>query len=136
MRSIFQSLFADPDGRRRLIRRLLIEHAAANWRRYVLAFCLMLIAAARDRALGYPVRRRRQPGLPAQELSRDLRRPVRHASWSVSIVKGMATYGSAVQLARIGNRIIAENERRMFDKLLNESLGFFATGTPRSSSRG
>ena len=29
-------------------------------------------------------------------------------------------------LARIGNRIIAENQRRMFDKLLNENVGFFS----------
>ena len=41
-------------------------------------------------------------------------------------VKGFATYGQAVMLSRIGNRIVAENQRRMFDKLLNESLGFFA----------
>src|SRR5262249_16887395 len=44
---------------------------------------------------------------------------------AVSIVKGLATYGSAVQLARIGNGMVAENERRMFDKLLKESLSFF-----------
>ena len=29
-------------------------------------------------------------------------------------------------LSRIGNRIIAENQRRMFDKLLHENIGFFA----------
>ena len=29
-------------------------------------------------------------------------------------------------LSRIGNRIIADNQRRMFDKLLQENIGFFA----------
>src|SRR5947199_375430 len=38
---------------------------------------------------------------------------------------GDAFYGQAVLLSRIGNRISAGNQRRMFDKLLNESLGYF-----------
>ena len=33
-------------------------------------------------------------------------------------VKALATYGQAVMLSRIGNRIIAENQRRMFDALI------------------
>src|SRR6202047_1406627 len=41
-------------------------------------------------------------------------------------VKGFATYGSAVTLSRIGNWIIADNQRRMFDKLLQQNIGFFA----------
>src|SRR5208282_860764 len=40
--------------------------------------------------------------------------------------KGFATYGATVTLSRIGNRIIADNQRRMFDKLLQENIGFFA----------
>jgi ATP-binding cassette subfamily B protein len=40
--------------------------------------------------------------------------------------KGIATYGQAVILARIGNRIVADNQRRVFAKLLNESLAFFS----------
>ncbi len=30
-------------------------------------------------------------------------------------------------MSRIGNRIIAENQQRMFDRLMRQSLGFFAT---------
>ena len=40
--------------------------------------------------------------------------------------KGFATYGSTVTLSSIGNRIIADNQRRLFDKLLRENIGFFA----------
>ena len=29
-------------------------------------------------------------------------------------------------LSRIGNRIVADNQRRMFDKLLHENMSFFA----------
>ena len=41
-------------------------------------------------------------------------------------VKGLATYGHSVMLSRIGNRIVADNQRAVFDKLLNEGLGFFS----------
>jgi len=40
--------------------------------------------------------------------------------------KGFATYGAAVMLSSIGNSIIAANQRRLFDKLLRENIGFFA----------
>jgi ATP-binding cassette subfamily B protein len=42
-------------------------------------------------------------------------------------IKGAATYGSSVILSRIANHIIAENQRRLFGKLLNESIGFFSS---------
>ena len=40
--------------------------------------------------------------------------------------KGVATYGQSVMMSRIGNRIIADNQRAVFTKLLNEGLGFFS----------
>ncbi len=40
--------------------------------------------------------------------------------------KGLATYGHSVMLSRIGNRIVADNQRRVFAKLLSEGLGFFS----------
>src|SRR3989442_12526699 len=42
------------------------------------------------------------------------------------MIKGMATYGQAVVLASIGNRIVADNQQRMFAKLLQHNVGFFA----------
>src|SRR5262249_15765868 len=44
----------------------------------------------------------------------------------IFMIKGMATYGQAVILARIGNRIIADNQQRMFARLLQHKVGFFA----------
>jgi len=41
-------------------------------------------------------------------------------------VKGLATYVHSVVLSRIGNRIVADNQRAVFAKLLNEGLGFFS----------
>jgi ATP-binding cassette subfamily B protein len=41
-------------------------------------------------------------------------------------IKGAATYGQTVMLSHIGYSIIAENQRRLFSKLMHESLGYFA----------
>jgi ATP-binding cassette subfamily B protein len=41
-------------------------------------------------------------------------------------VKGLATYGQMVTLAKIGNRIIADYQRRIYDSLLAQGVSFFA----------
>ena len=51
LKSYFQRLYADPNSTASLVRRLLTEQAAGQWRRYALAFGLMGIAAA-STALG------------------------------------------------------------------------------------
>src|SRR5438067_875866 len=38
--------------------------------------------------------------------------------------KGVSSYGNILILSRISNRIIGDNQRKVFDKLLNESIGF------------
>ena len=47
-------------------------------------------------------------------------------------IKGFASYFQAVMLARVNNRITAENQQRMFDKLVREGMEYFAD---RHSSR-
>jgi ATP-binding cassette subfamily B protein len=41
-------------------------------------------------------------------------------------VKGLATYGQMVTLAKIGNRIIADYQRKVYDSLLAQGVAFFA----------
>src|SRR5258708_11576105 len=43
----------------------------------------------------------------------------------IFMIKGMATYGQAVMLAQIGNRIIVDNQPPIFAKLLEHNVGFF-----------
>jgi ATP-binding cassette subfamily B protein len=124
MRSTLQRLFSDPYGTPALVRRVVIEHGLGNWKRYVVVLLLMAIAAA-GTALWAALF-----GDVANQaiLSKDFSAIVRLCGLivAVSVIKGIATYGSVVNLARISNGIVAEDERRMFDKLLNENLGFFA----------
>ncbi len=41
------------------------------------------------------------------------------------VLRGAATYGSMLTLSRIGNSIVATAQRRVFDRLLNQSVIFF-----------
>src|SRR5271169_4663133 len=107
-----------------LVRRLLMDVALTHWRLYAIGFALMLVAAAATAATAYLL------GTMINEtvVTHNFRGIVFVSLVAIGIftAKGFATYGGAVTLSRIGNRIIAENQRRMFDKLLHEDIGFFA----------
>ncbi|HEY2534582.1 MAG TPA: ABC transporter ATP-binding protein [Xanthobacteraceae bacterium] len=107
-----------------LVRRLLLDEALRHWPRYAGAFGLMGIAAAATALSAYLL------GTMTNEayVHRNYHGIVIIGLVSMAIfaVKGFATYGSSVTLSWIGNRIVADNQRRMFDKLLQESIGFFA----------
>ena len=107
-----------------LVRRLLMEVALTHWRLYAIGFVLMLVAAAATAATAYLL------GTMINEtvVTHNFRGIVfvSVAAMGIFTAKGFAAYGGAVTLSRIGNRIIAENQRGMFDKLLHENIGFFA----------
>jgi ATP-binding cassette subfamily B protein len=44
----------------------------------------------------------------------------------IYVVKGFATYGQTVVLSRVANGIVAEVQRRIFDKMLAQSLGYYS----------
>ena len=107
-----------------LVRRLLVDEALGHWPRYAVAFMLMGVAAAGTALSAYLL------GTMTNEayVNRNYHGIVviGFVAMAIFAAKGMATYGSAVMLSSIGNRIIANNQQRMFDKLLLESIGFFA----------
>jgi ATP-binding cassette subfamily B protein len=107
-----------------LIRRLLIEQGARHWRRYTIAFVLMAIAAGCTALIAYLI------GNVVNEAYINRNMPGIYLLGGVTVLlftsKGLATYGHSVMLSRIGNRIVADNQRAVFDKLLNEGLGFFS----------
>jgi ATP-binding cassette subfamily B protein len=124
LKRYFQGLFADPNGTPALVRRLLVEQAAGQWRRYALAFGLMGVAAATT-ALGafligdvinQAYVHKNLPGIFWLAL----------ATAVIFMIKALATYISALTLARIGNHIIADNQRKMFARLLQHNIAFFA----------
>jgi ATP-binding cassette, subfamily B, bacterial MsbA len=107
-----------------LVRRLLVDEALGHWPRYAVAFVLMAIAAGATALTAYLL------GSMTNEayVNRNYHGIVVIGliAMVIFVVKGFATYGSTVMLSWIGNRIIADNQRRMFDKLLQQNIGFFA----------
>lgn len=107
-----------------LIHRLVTEYGAKHWKRYAVAFALMAVAAGGTAATAY---------LMGTIVNKAYVDRSFHAIVVIGIVtivifstRGLATYGQAVILSRIGNSIIAENQRKLFDRLMNQNLGFFA----------
>jgi ATP-binding cassette subfamily B protein len=119
-----QALFADPDGTAALLRRLLTEYGLGYWRRYALALLLMGISAGCTALSAYLIGQT----INVAYLNRSITGIVAIGALIIVLfaVRGMSTYGHALLLSRMSNRIIADNQRRVFAKLLNESLAFFA----------
>jgi ATP-binding cassette, subfamily B, bacterial MsbA len=119
-----KSLLADPYGAWSLIRRLLSEQGKHHWKQYVVVFLLMGVAAACTALSAWLI----GEVINKAYIDRDFRAIVTLGVITIVLftAKGAATYGQNVMLSRIGYRIIAENQRRMFSKLMHESLGYFA----------
>ncbi|MEJ0077670.1 MAG: ABC transporter ATP-binding protein [Alphaproteobacteria bacterium] len=124
MTTRFQSLFADPYGAPVLIRRLLAEHALRHRRLYAFAFAMMGVAAICTAISAYLLGDVVNQAYVHKNFHALLL--VGLAAFGLFALKGAATYGQQVIMMRIGNRIVADNQRRMFDKLLTENIGFFS----------
>ena len=120
----FEALFADPHGAPAMVRRLLTEHAYPHRRGYVVAFLMMAGAAACTAICAYLL------GTVVNQayVHKDFRALILIGigAFGIFVVKGLLTYGHQVMMMQIGNRINADNQRRMFDKLLSENVAYFA----------
>jgi ATP-binding cassette, subfamily B, bacterial MsbA len=107
-----------------LLRRLLVDEALGHWPRYVFALVLMAIGAGATALSAYLL----GTMINAAYIEKNYREIVLIGIFSILIfvVKGLTTYRATVMLAGIGNRIVADNQRRMFAKLLQQNIGYFA----------
>jgi ATP-binding cassette subfamily B protein len=115
----------DPYGAAILIRRLVMEQALVYWRRYLTAIALMGIAAAATSISAYILgeainKAYVDKNIPGIALFSGL-------IVVLFIIRGVSIYGQTVILSKISNAILANNQRRLFAKLMNESVGFFST---------
>jgi ATP-binding cassette subfamily B protein len=118
------SLLADRDGARALVHRLLTEQAWGQRKRYATAFALMAVAAGATALSAYLI----GDVINAAYVDKNLPGIIVLAMVAAAIfaIKALATYGHTVVLSRIGNRIVAENQRRMFNALIQQNVGFFS----------
>lgn len=108
----------DQDGALALIRRLVMDYGLARWRRYAIAFVLMAIGAGCTALPAYLI----SHVINEAYFNKNVSAIVMLATATVVLfaVKGAATYGSTLILARISNSIIAENQRRLFSNMLRQ----------------
>jgi ABC-type multidrug transport system fused ATPase/permease subunit len=115
---------ADRTGDSGYLLRVLRGQGKAHWKGYALVVLLMGVSAAATASFAYLV----------SHVINDVFFKRGFASVAVLCIavmalfcaKGFATYFQAVFLARINNRINAENQQRMFDKLVQEGMEYFA----------
>ncbi|WP_375763211.1 ABC transporter ATP-binding protein [Bradyrhizobium sp. Pha-3] len=114
----------DPYGAAILIRRLVTEQGITYWRRYLMAFALMAVAAGSTAGATYVL------GQVINQAYVDKNIPGIAMFAGITVVllfiKGVATYGHMVILNKISNAILASNQRQLFVKLMSESIGFFS----------
>ena len=107
-----------------LVKRLLTEQGLTHWRKYAVAFVLMAISAGCTAMSAYLI----GDVINQAYIYRNL--PALIVLGGVTALlftgKGLATYGHTVLLSQIGNRIVANNQRAVFSKLLSEGLSFFS----------
>src|SRR5471030_163791 len=118
-----KNLLADANAMA-LVRRLMVEQAASQWPRYLYAFTFMLMTAGATAYGAYLIR----DVINSAYVDHNLQGIIFYGFVTAVIfmVKAISSYLGSVQTARIGNRIIAENQRRMFRRIIRQNLGFFA----------
>src|ERR1700752_3791544 len=115
----------DPYGAAVLIRRLVMEQGIVYWRRYLTAFALMAAAAGATATATYVLGQ----VINQAYVDKNVAGIAMLSGVTVLLlfVKGVSTYGHMVILTKISNAILANNQRQLFAKLMNESIGFFST---------
>jgi ATP-binding cassette subfamily B protein len=121
--SRLKSVLSDPTSSVGLIWRLLSDYAVARWHRYAIAFALMAVAAGATALTAYLM----GDVINKAYVSRDFPAVIQISLilMLVFTLRGVATYGHSVILARIGNSIVAENQRRLFDRLQQHNISYF-----------
>ena len=114
----------DPYGAAILIRRLITEQGLVYWRRYLQGFALMGVVAGATAGAAYIL----GEVINQAYVDKDVLGIAKYSGLVVVLlfIKGVATYGHTVILSKISNAILANNQRRLFAKLMSESIGFFS----------
>jgi ATP-binding cassette, subfamily B, bacterial MsbA len=113
---------------RRLVGRLFREHLRGQARTLVLAVLCMILVAAATAIHAWMM----QPMLDRVFLERDATMlvVVPLVVLAVSVVKGLASYGEAVAMAAVGQRIVADLQHRLFGHLMRADLDFYVSRGP------
>jgi ATP-binding cassette, subfamily B, bacterial MsbA len=106
------------------LRRLLTDQGFKHWKGYVFAFAMMGLIALTTSLSAWIIGRI----VDKIFVGRDL-----NAVWEITAaivtiytVKGLATYGQQVVMSRVGNNIVADVQRRIFDQMLRMKVSYYS----------
>ncbi len=123
LRWLLSKLLKDSSSSLSLISRLLRDQGVQHWRGYVFAFSCMAAMAASTAASAWVMRHVIDQVFIDKNMT---------ALWQISaflvfisVLKGLSAYGQQVALARVANAIVADVQRRVFDKMLSMTVGYF-----------
>jgi ABC-type multidrug transport system fused ATPase/permease subunit len=106
-----------------VLRRLLTDQGFKHWKGYAFAFAMMALIALTTSLSAWII------GQIVNKIfvGRDLK-----AVWEITAaivviytVKGLATYGQQVVMSRVGNSIVANVQKRMFDQMLRMKVSYY-----------
>lgn len=106
-----------------LLRRLLAENGRAFLPRYLLAFALMAVVALTTAGSAWIMENVIDDVVVAG--AEDKVAFIAAMVALLFLVKGLASYGQNIVLARIGNAIVASIQRRIFRHVLSQDMAFF-----------
>jgi len=117
-------MWHDPDGTYQVIRRLVLENVRQYLPRYGLAFFFMALVAGSTAASAWIMR----DVINEVFVNRDpvMVYVIAASVMGIFLVKGAATYGQMVVLARIGNDIVATLQKRLFRRVTEQDLAYFS----------
>ena len=107
-----------------LLRRLLFDQGLKHWKGYAFAFAMMGLIAVTTALSAWIIGRIVDKIFVGRNLT---------AVWEITAaivviytVKGLATYGQQVVLSRVGNSIVADIQRRIFDQMLRMKVSYYS----------
>ena len=118
-----QSLNQTEPDQYQMLRRLFAEHGQVYIVRYIYATLFMGVGAGATALSAYLLKPVLNHMIEAEGFA-----TLRALSWTVFglfAIRGLATWGYMVILARIGNDIVASIQTRLFDQLIHHELRFF-----------
>ena len=107
-----------------ILRRLLTDQGFKHWKGYVFAFAMMGLIALTTSLSAWIIGRIVDKIFVGRDLA---------AVWEITAaivviytVKGLATYGQQVVMSRVGNNIVADVQRRIFDQMLRMKVSYYS----------
>ena len=106
------------------LRRLLLDQGVRHWKGYVAGFAMMGLIALTTSLSAWIIGRIVDQVFVGRNLL---------AVWEITAaivtiytVKGLATYGQQVVMSRVGNAIVADIQKRIFDQMLRMKVSFYS----------